>query len=116
MNPDYNRVIPRDLFNEAKLLKCIGKLVLSIHDGLGINNMTFEHEGDPFIIGLHDEGYLSVTNIRFEMNGQRMFFQSQYNSKNQYPLFCRYDYCDYLVFEETGEYSEEFKQLCETLS
>ena len=33
MNTQYERVIPRDLFNEAKLLKCVGLLVLKIHDG-----------------------------------------------------------------------------------
>jgi hypothetical protein len=30
---DYNRVIPRDLFNEAKLLKCLGQLCLLIDKG-----------------------------------------------------------------------------------
>ena len=29
----YRRVLPRDLFNEAKLLKCLGQLALIIHDG-----------------------------------------------------------------------------------
>ncbi len=28
----YHRVLPRDAFNEAKLLKCIGKLTLLIED------------------------------------------------------------------------------------
>lgn len=32
-DPEYQRVIPRDLFNEAKLLKCLGRLSLFIHDG-----------------------------------------------------------------------------------
>lgn len=29
---NYERVVPRDLFNEANLLKCIGKLVLEIEE------------------------------------------------------------------------------------
>ncbi len=47
MSQEYTRVIPRDLFNEAKLLKCIGRLVLLIHDG-DHNNISFEHDGEPF--------------------------------------------------------------------
>lgn len=33
MTSSYRRVLPRDLFNEAKLLKCLGQLSLMIHDG-----------------------------------------------------------------------------------
>lgn len=112
MNAEYTRVIPRDLFNESKLLKCIGRLTLLIHDGFAINGMTFEHDGDPFSVALMDDGFLCITNIIFEMNDENMLFKCQYNSKSNYSLFLEYDYCDYLVFDESGDYTKEFKDIC----
>lgn len=111
----YCRVIPRDLFNEAKLLKCIGRLVLLIHDGQGLNGMTFEHDDEPFQIGLMDDGHLAITNIAFEMNGQKMFFKSQYNSKSNWPLLLEHDYCEYPVFDENGNYDNEFINFCNSI-
>lgn len=116
MNTKYTRVIPRDLFNESKLLKCIGRLCLMIHDGKGLNGMTFEHDDEPFDIGLLDDGYLAIRNIRFDMNGMNLFFKCQYNSKTNFPLYVELEYCEYLVFDEDGEYSDIFIDFCNTLN
>lgn len=115
MNTQYIRVIPRDLFNESKLLKCIGRLTLLIHDGFIVGDMTFEHDDTPFKIGLTDDGFLSIKNIIFKIHGTVVFFKCLYNSENRYSLFCEYEYCDYLVFDEEGQYTDEFKQFCDTL-
>lgn len=113
----YYREIPRDLFNEAKLLKCIGRLCLLIHDGFTINGMLFEHDGSPFIIEQNeDDGSLWISNIRFEIAGNTVIFTSKYNSKSNYPLYCQKNYSEeYLVFEESGEYTDEFKEFCNSL-
>jgi|SRR5580692_2783231 hypothetical protein len=108
MNIYYLRVLPRDLFNEAKLLKCIGQLALSIHDGFPLKGMTMYHEGDPFDITLLDDGYLAVRNIDFAIGETQLVFKSQYNSKANYPLYCEHDYCEYLVFDEQGKFTQEF--------
>lgn len=108
----YQRVLPRDLFNEAKLLKCIGRLVLSIHDGMGVNGMQFEHDGSHFQIELQSDGSLFIYNIRFSINGKLLFFKTIYNSKANYPLYLDYENVDYEVFNEDGEYTEEFINLC----
>lgn len=115
MNTNYVRVIPRDLFNEAKLLKCIGKLVLDIHDNQAPKGLKFEHDGKPFVIGLNDEGSLEVNNIEFIYKKTSLIFKTIYNSKNSFPLQCEYDYCDYLVFDENGNFDTEFLDFLKTI-
>jgi len=113
MDTTYLRVIPRDLFNESKLLKCIGRLVLMIHDGYNINGLLkFTHDEQSFKIGLHNEGYLQVSNIIFYIKDERVDFVTTYNSKASYPLAAYYKYCEYPVFDEQGNYTDEFIEFC----
>lgn len=107
MNALYQRVIPRDLFNESKLLKCMGRLCLLIHDRQTPVEMSFE-EIDKFKIGLMDEGCLTIVNLPITIKGIPLIFKTIYNSKNQYPLFVEHEYCDYLVFNEDGNFASEF--------
>lgn len=64
---NYIRVIPRDFFNESKLLKCMGQLSLKILDcqlPKGIE-MYIEGDGQPFQIGLSNfrSGFSHTTKI-----------------------------------------------------
>lgn len=106
----YQRVIPRDFFNEAKLLKCMGQLSLKILNIAVPNNIkiTIEGNGEPFKIYLLDEGSLFVGNYEILVNDIPMRFKTIYNSQANYPLYCEFDYVDYLVFDESGEFTEEF--------
>lgn len=110
---NYQRVIPRDFFNEAKLLKCMGLLALKILD----NNLPssiqikIEESGEPFDIELSDDGHLFVSNYPVTINGEVVLFKTSYNSKSNYPFFCEIDYTDYEVFDEQGNFTEEFIEL-----
>lgn len=116
MNTEYTRVIPRDLFNEAKLLKCIGHLCLLIHDGKALNSMEFQHDDEPFIIGLFDEGQLGISNIKFSIGDTFLDLRTQYNSKNNYPLLCVTDnYEEHIVFDDNGVYTSDFIEYCKIL-
>ena len=115
MNINYNRVVPRDLFNESKLLKCIGKLTLLMHDNLAPNGLTCLHDGEPFVIGLTDCGHLKIQNIIFSYDNFELDFKTVYNSKSNFPFYCDYDNCEYLVFDENGDFDEEFLNLLEEL-
>lgn len=108
----YTRVIPRDLFNEAKLLKCLGMVCLAIHDRT-IKGLEFEDTGEAFEIVLHDEGALEAINIRFTINGERVKLVSPYNSRANYPLEFVFKNSYYAVFEENGEMAQEFLWLCD---
>lgn len=107
---EYSRVIPRDFFNEAKLLKCMGNLALKILDfqipeGIKIE---IENSGDPFNIVLTNDGFLMVSNYSVTVNGEEVIMKSTYNSKENYPFYCEIDYDEYLVFDDKGEFTKEF--------
>lgn len=106
----YQRVIPRDFFNEAKLLKCLGQLSLKILDNdvpEGIK-IEIDHYGEPFDISLMDEGSLCVMNHSISINEYPVIFKTTYNSKEAYPFYCECDGEDFLVFNNIGEFTEEF--------
>lgn len=111
---NYSRVIPRDLFNEAKLLKCIGQLTCNIHDGEGLG-LKVSESVTGFKIGLMNDGFLIVENIHFKLGKIPLLFRTTYNSKKSYPLVCTYDYCDIPVFEENGTYTEEYTTFINSL-
>jgi len=117
---EYTRVLPRDLFNEAKLLKCIGRLCLLIHDGLTPVPMSFKDSfGDPwegFHVVLMEEGALTITNVHIKIKGKIFLFKTIYNSKANFPLYLQYDYVDYPVFDGNGNFDPEFVAFCETVN
>jgi len=118
MNKDYPRVMPRDLFNESKLLKCMGRLMLLIHDDLtpkGVKMGYDERYEEPFEIALMDEGALTITNLKISVHKRIITFKTIYNRKDLYPLFAEYDYVDYTVFDDNGNWHEEFLELCNLL-
>ncbi len=110
---NYTRVIPRDLFNEAKLLKCLGQLVLKI----GMDRFCSEHlvvsyigEERGFVIGQDaSDGALYCKNLNIWSRGRRIPFRSIYNSKSPYP-FVAIDPIngETTVFSDDGEFTAEF--------
>ena len=115
MNSNYTRVIPRDLFNEAKLLKCMGRLCLLILDNQTPVQMESKDTGEPFKIALLDEGVLTITNVEILINDKPYQFQTTYNCKSNYPLFLVHDYCEYQVFNDDGTLNDEFINFCKDL-
>jgi hypothetical protein len=121
INPNYRRAVPRDLFNEAlfkeaKLLKCLGRLSLLIHEGkmpylvIKVTNPT-----KPFTVSLHSAGYLVATpGLQFlDNDAAPVWLGTLYNSQNSWPLVCYTDEGEELtVFTEEGELTEEFVEYC----
>lgn len=107
----YTRVIPRDFFNESKLLKCLGQLSLKIHDcklPKGIE-IEIEETDKPFIIELEENlGLLYVSNYEICVNNYIIFFGTTYNSKDNYPLIAYTEYEEFRVFDEKGDFTDEF--------
>lgn len=113
----YTRVAPRDLFNEAKLLKCLGRLALLIHDGTDDNRnptppqLSFEADGSPFTISQSDlDGGLYITSgIEFYCNKEILYLTTKYNSKDEYPLYLATKEEDIKVFSDTdGGFTHDF--------
>ena len=103
------RVLPRDLFNDAKLLKCLGFLTLHIHDNV-LYGLTCEYAADPFDIEQDESsGDLSVSNIRFYLGGDQIRFFSSYNDKSNFPLLCSTNDDEIVrVFNDDGSYTDDF--------
>lgn len=106
----YTRVIPRDFFNEAKLLKCMGQLSLKILDGLlpeGIK-IEIDENGEPFEISQTSDGRLFISNYDATINDTYVSLSTTYNSKEPFPLVCFHDDVETVVFDDNGEFTPEF--------
>ncbi len=70
---------------------------------------------EPFSIGLMDEGSLTITNLTIFIKKRSYRFKSTYNSKSNYPLYMEHKNCDVLVFDEQGNFDQEFIDFCKSL-
>jgi hypothetical protein len=107
---NYIRVLPRDAFNEANLLKCIGRLTLLIHDN-EIDWLKYEQYNDNEegfnICQEESSGEIYITNLIFYLkkDNTEIIFTSCYNSKDNYPLIAyTTDNNYYRVFDENGNF------------
>jgi hypothetical protein len=107
---NYQRVFPRDLFNESKLLEQIGRIALAIHENQ-LRRLTLDHDGSPLDIQLSDEGSLYVSNLKFlDAEELPVTFSTTYNSRIKNPLlfFDRWTEEDRFVFKDSGEFTKYF--------
>jgi hypothetical protein len=96
---NYYRVLPRDLFNEANLLKCLGRLSLLIHDGK-LPRWDCLHDGGAFDIEQDEsDGSLFVKNVRFTVGGHPIHLYRPLNSREPWPLLT--EDCE-PVFDDEG--------------
>jgi len=117
----YCRVLPRDLFNEAKLLKCMGRLILKIEDGQAPTGLAFEHDhglGGPFIVRQDSgDGRLYVANIDVFVGRAQVNLSTPYNCKEAWPLIVTTadDSHEVEVFDEAGGFAREFEEFCKNI-
>lgn len=114
----YRRVVPRDAFNEAKLLKCIGRLSLLVLDNhlyidrdMAQIEDDLKHDGHGFMVRLDEDNLMLYSdNYYLTVNGVEIALFSDYNSKDNYPLnFYDEEEEEYhRVFKEDGSLSHEF--------
>lgn len=108
------RVLPRDAFNDANLLKCIAQLTMLIEDGAKeVEGLSFEYDGEPFDIQQDPaDGSTYVTNIRFFVGKKQAYMRRALNSRDAWPLIMTIGLDDeYYVFSSKGEIQPAFKQL-----
>lgn len=107
---NYFRVIPRDFFNESKLLKCLGQFELCVLDRQ-CNGLEFvtRFDGGPFeIVQNEADASLSCSNYRVFLDGDELELFAPYNSKENYPLMGRYRGSEYYIFNEKGNLMPNF--------
>src|SRR5262249_54620035 len=110
----YMRVIPRDLFNEANLLKCLGHFWIKTE---GSRHVRIEHAGGPFVIAQDEsDGSLSVGNVHVFIRDQLCTLTRPLNSRAPWPLYLRSETHDEVpVFMEDGELSPELRALIDAV-
>lgn len=95
----YPREIPRDLFNEANLLKCLGKIILDIEDGR--LTWTYEYDGEPFDIQQNPgDGSLWVSNVQVYADGRQVDLYRPLNARDPWPMLSGDDGLE--VFDDEG--------------
>ncbi len=111
----YKRVIPRDLFNEAKLLKCLGMIALIAHEKGLPNSWTLEHRNgwEAFTIQQdNSDGSLYCGNVflRHTPTAKTLLFNTPLNSREPHPLYIIRQSDDEVieVFAMDGTLSSQF--------
>jgi len=109
----YKRVIPRDFYNEAKLLNNMGRLALLINDEIlpkGVR-IKIQESGEPFDIERDDlENCLYMVNYSVYINGKRVPMRTNVNSRCNYPLTATIEEEEIYVFDDNGQFSDDFIQ------
>lgn len=99
----YRRVIPRDLFNEANLLKCLGKIVLDIEDGK-LPWLSYWHDNEAFnVVQDENSGAIYCSNIQFFAGKKTLpCFTRPLNSRDHWPLYLEMPWDSLPVFDDHG--------------
>ena len=104
---NYRRVIPRDLFNEAKLLKCLGQLSLNI-ETIPDFNLSLRDDYQDFGVSCNEFGMMFADNIEATYRGEMVYLSTNYNSREPYPLTYLYNDETEYVFNDDGTLSVSF--------
>lgn len=99
----YHRVIPRDLFNEGRLLTMLGKLVIHIMDSHSV--WKYEHlDTGPFEIEQSpNDGSLICFNIQFYYYDKPVVLYRPLNTRDPWSLYFIWQGDERSVFTSTGE-------------
>lgn len=105
----YHRVIPRDLFNEANLLKCLAHLWICFERS-NVEAVYVSHDGGPFQVEQDpSDGSIEAINVRYYIRDQALDLCRPLNSREPWPLQRRMDDGSAVpVFNEDGELSDDF--------
>jgi len=112
----YKIVLPRDAFNQSKLLKCIGQLTLKLHDNIDDirQYLSCELVGHrEFVIDQDIDGSLYCDNFYLylthdDINYSVIRLSCPLNSRLNYPMTYTLDDNTNFLFDDNGEFSEEF--------
>lgn len=91
LNPNYTRVIPRDLFNEADLLKSLGKLWCFLDVPEPKAHLIHDDDNlDWFVTAQSDQsGAVSCQNVQLYIKDQFVYLFRPLNDKRSYALMYR---------------------------
>lgn len=111
----YRRVVPRDLFNEAKLLKCLGALYIAA-EHFDNETLHVEHANEGSRDGWdiqqdETDGSIFCANVSVMLRGAAVHCYTPLNSKRPYPLWASIGDELYEVFTDEGKLTGDFALL-----
>ena len=106
---DYSRVIPRDLFNESNLLKCMGRLYICL-EGEGM--AALDNDGGAFHVEQDESGDIFIANVWLTVRDEPVHLSRPLNSRESWPLYAmdNAEGINIEVFDNSGNLTEEFKE------
>lgn len=115
----YKRVIPRDLFNEANLKKCYGRLAILLGETRNHNASIGPEAVDDFIVTQnYATGGITISNLDFTVRGVKYNLERPLNSRQEWPLYVtgtteEDDFEEIEVFDDCGNFSDDMiKFIC----
>jgi hypothetical protein len=115
----YERVIPRDLFNEGSLLKCYGRLYILL-EGNPNAKYPVDSISEFDIVQRQDDGSLFIENLPFVIGRDEYRLTRPLNSRGAWPLYAERigndDFEAVSVFTDEGDLTLEMKALIEAAS
>lgn len=112
----YKRVVPRDLFNEASLLKCYGQVYVALERCEGHSaKFTHEHVAQFDIVQGASDGSLSIANLPLLIGEDEYSLVRPLNSRRSWPLYAERiedpEFEPVPVFDDDGEFTDEMRTL-----
>jgi hypothetical protein len=109
----YRRVMPRDLFNEASLLKCYGQLALLLHER-PIDGVDLQHDGGAFepVQSTADGSLTLWPSVKLMARGGHLQLHRPLNSREPWPLYATdAEDSEWSVFTDDGQFTDGFRML-----
>lgn len=105
----YRRVLPRDLFNEANLLKCLGRLWILLERAESNARFVTEDTDGFDVVQDESSGAIYVRNVLFTVAGKPTLLTRPLNSRGAWPLYAETAEVSVPVFDDEGGLSDEFR-------
>lgn len=104
----YLRVIPRDLFNEANLLKCYGRIYLLL-ETMNIDGVSLEHDGEAFDVDQNpSSGGIFLRNVKLIVHGYAPDIERPLNARSSWPLYLTTSNDEEIsVFDDNGDFTPD---------
>lgn len=112
----YERVIPRDLFNESSLLKCYGRVYLEL-EGHPTSKFQAESVASFDVVQRSSDGFLFVENLPLHVGELQYRLVRPLNARGAWPLYAELigdpDFDAVEVFNAAGDFTPEMNVLTE---
>jgi len=116
---NYRRVLPRDLFNEANLLKNYARLWILLNESDQKIGQILEHSASTFDIQQNESsGGLTIANLTFVVKGETYVLERPLNSREEWSLMVsschsNVDFEEISVFNNSGDFSDDMRKFLE---